>query len=133
MLTLPPSVRIFIATGPADMRRSFDRLAAMVREEIREDPLSGHLFVFRNRMGDRCKILFWDRSGFCLFYKRLEEGTFRFPVDDSSTTRPVGTRREGARESVEVEAAELALLLEGIDLAGAKRRKRFLPSLGGGR
>lgn len=114
MLTLPPSVRIFIASGPADMRRSFDRLAAMVREEIREDPLSGHLFVFRNRMGDRCKILFWDRSGFCLFYKRLEEGTFRFP--------------EGSSLHVEVEAAELALLLEGIDLAGAKRRKRFLPA-----
>lgn len=103
------------------MRRSFDRLAAMVREEIRQDPLSGHLFVFRNRLGDRCKILFWDRSGFCLFYKRLEEGTFRFPSGD-----PRETGRGG--ESIEVEAAELALLLEGIDLSGAKRRKRFLPT-----
>lgn len=107
------------------MRRSFDRLSAMVREVIRQDPLSGHLFVFRNRMGDRCKILFWDRSGYCLLYKRLEEGTFRFPVDDS-------TRREGERESVEVEAAELSLLLEGIDLAGAKRRRRFLPASAAG-
>ena len=112
---LPPSVRIFLAVQPADMRRSFDGLAAMTREVIGRDPLSGHLFVFRNRKGDRVKVLFWDRSGFCLWYKRLEEGVFHFPA--------------GVGGSVEVEAAELALVLEGIDLAGARRRARFVPAV----
>lgn len=111
---LPPSVRIFLAVEPADMRRSFDGLAAMTREVIGQDPLSGHLFVFRNRKGDRVKVLFWDRSGFCLWYKRLEEGVFHFPA--------------GRGCSVEVEGAELALVLEGIDLAGARRRSRFVPA-----
>lgn len=110
MLSLPPTVRIFLATQPADMRRGFDGLAATVRDVLRGDPLSGHLFVFRNRRGDRCKIIYWDRSGFVLWYKRLERGTFRFPAANAT--------------HVEVEAAELALLLEGIDLAGATRRPR---------
>lgn len=110
MLTVPPSVRIYLATEPADMRCSFDGLMARV-EALKKDPFSGHLFVFRNRRGDRVKILFWDRSGFCLWYKRLEKGTFRFPS--------VST------ESLEVEAAELMLLLEGIDLRGARRRPRW--------
>jgi len=111
MLSLPPTVRIYLASEPADMRRSFDSLAAMVREGLREDPLSGHLFVFRNKREDRVKILWWDRSGFALWYKRLEEGTFRFPPSQAA--------------SVRVEAAELALLLEGIDLGAVRRRKRF--------
>lgn len=110
MLSLPPTVRIYLATRPADMRRGFDGLSAMVRDTLKQDPLSGHLFVFRNRRGDRCKILFWDRSGFVLWYKRLERGTFRFPNADAGY--------------VEVEAAELSLLLEGIDLAGARQRPR---------
>lgn len=110
---LPPSVRIFVAAAPTDMRRSFDRLAAMVTEILKENPLSGHLFVFRGRRGDRVKILYWERGGFAIWYKRLEEGTFKFPERDAA--------------SFEIEAAELALLLEGIDLAGAKRRKRFEP------
>ena len=107
MFLLPPSVRIFLCRQPADMRRSFDGLAALAREIVRQDPLSGHVFVFRNRLGDRAKLLWWDRSGFCLFYKRLEEGTFQFPA------------------SGEVTAGELMLLLEGIDLNGATRQKRF--------
>jgi len=111
MLSLPPSVQIFIAAEPADMRRSFDGLSALVVDVLRENPLSGHLFVFRNRRGDRVKVLYWDRSGFCLWYKRLEKGTFRFPAADGPY--------------VELEAAELALILEGIDLAGARRRRRF--------
>ena len=111
MFLLPPSVRIYIASEPADMRCSFDGLSARVRGVLEADPFCGHLFVFRNRRGDRVKILFWDRSGFCLWYKRLEKGTVRFP----ETT--------GAK--VQIEAAELALLLEGIDLRGARRRPRW--------
>ena len=115
MLMLPPAVRIFICAQPVDMRSSFDTLAELTRTLIRQQPLSGHLFVFRGRRGDRAKILWWDRSGYCLWYKRLERGVFRFTA-----------AQEGV---VEVEAAELALLLEGIDLAGAQRRPRFQPSV----
>lgn len=115
MLSLPPPVRIFLATAPTNMHLSFDRLAALARDVIGQDPLSGHLFVFQNRRGDKVKILVWDRSGFCLWYKRLEQGVFHFP-------RPPGTH-------VEVEASDLTLLLDGIDLARAKRRARFTPRL----
>ena len=111
MLILPPSVRIYLAREPADMRCSFDGLTARVRSVLDADPFSGHLFVFRNRRGDRVKILLWDRSGFCIWYKRLEKGTFRFP--------------EAHEASLEIESAELSLLLEGIDLKGARRRPRW--------
>jgi len=114
VLTLPPSVRVFLAMEPTDMRCGFDGLSARVRSLLDEDPMSGHLFVFRNRRRDRVKILFWDRSGFCLWYKRLEKGTFRFPDE----------RTEG---SSEIEAAELFLILEGIDLHKARRRPRWRP------
>lgn len=113
MLMVPPSVRVYVCATPADMRRSFDGLAAMARDVVRQDPLSGHLFVFCNRKTDRVKVLWWDRSGLCLWYKRLEEGLFRFPQRDAA--------------AYELEAAELALILEGIELAGAKRRPRFTP------
>ena len=113
MLSLPPSVRVYLSVAPSDMRRSFDALAQDVMDVLGEDPLSGHLFVFRSRRGNRVKILFWDRSGYVLYYKRLEKGTFRFPEADG--------------DRVEIEAAELSLILEGIDLAGAKRRPRFVP------
>jgi transposase len=116
MLTLPPSVRVFLCLVPADMRRSLDGLAAMTREVLGQDPLSGHLFVFFNRRCDRVKILLWDRSGLALYYKRLEKGTFRL-----SAFEHFGSRR------AEIESAELALILEGIDLAHAKRRPRFVP------
>lgn len=116
MLILPPSVRIFVCLSPADMRRSLDGLAAMTREILREDPLSGHLFVFFNRRRDRTKILFWDRSGLCLYYKRLEKGVFR-----------LSALEQAQRVRTEIEAAELALILEGIDLSHAKRRARFVP------
>ena len=116
MLTLPPSVRIFVCLAPADMRRSLDGLAAMTRDTIREDPLSGHLFVFFNRRRDRTKILFWDRSGLCLYYKRLEKGVFQV----SEFAHPKRVRAE-------IEAAELALILEGIELANTRRRARWVP------
>jgi len=105
---LSPAVKIFLCAQPADMRRSFDKLAEMTRSVLAQDPLSGHLFVFFNRPRDRVKILFWDRSGFCLYYKRLEEGCFCL----------LDNKRE-------VSAAELTLILEGIELADAKRQKRF--------
>jgi transposase len=111
MLSLPPSVRIFVCLRPADMRRSFDGLAAMVEQVVARDPLSGHLFLFRNRRGDRVKILYWDRDGYALWYKRLERGVFHFP------------QREGA--GLEVSATDLMLMLEGIDVTGVKRRKRY--------
>ncbi len=98
------------------MRRSLDGLAAMTREIICEDPFSGHLFAFFNRRRDRVKILFWDRTGLCLYYKRIEKGVFRLSELDGST----GQRTE-------IEAAELTLILEGIDLSNAKRRARFSP------
>lgn len=111
MLSLPPSVRIFVCLVPADMRRAFDGLARMAVEVLGEDPLCGSLFVFRNRRGDRLKVLYWDRDGYALWYKRLEEGTFGFPG--------------GTAGGAEVSAAELALILEGIDVAGLTRRKRY--------
>lgn len=111
MLSLPPAVRIFVATAPTNMHLSFDRLAALARDVLQQNPLSGHLFVFHNRLGDRVKVLYWDRSGFCLWYKRLERGVFHFP-------RPPAP-------PLEVDAAEFTLLLDGIDLGPARRRPQF--------
>lgn len=114
MLTLPPSVRVYIAAAPADLRKSFDGLSALVACSLGHDPLAGHLFVFRNRRGDQVRILFWDRTGYCVVAKRLARGRFHL----------LWQVPEGATH-IEVEAAELALLLEGIDLRGAKRHKRW--------
>lgn len=114
MLTLPPSVRIYVATAPCDMRRQIDGLSLSVEHTLQGDPRSGHLFTFFNRRGDHVRILFWDRSGYCLFSKRLERGVFRLPWKGMV-----------AATHVEMEAAELALILEGIELAGAKRRPRW--------
>ena len=111
MLSLPPSVRIFVARRPLDMRRSFDGLSAAVIDVIDEDPQSGHLFVFFNKARTHVKCMVWDRSGYWIFYKRLEHGRFR--VFDQAV---------GARGAFELHAHELTLLLEGIDLRGAKRR-----------
>jgi transposase len=114
MLTLPPSTRVFVATKPADMRRSFDGLLAIVRDFLgHEDPLSGHLFVFRNKRGDRLKVIWWDRDGLVIFYKRLEEGRFTFPV-------PAGDAAE-----VEMTSADLQLVLQGIDPTKVNRAKRY--------
>ena len=76
-------VRVWLATAPLDMRRGFDRLAEHVRTILARDPMSGHLFVFRSRSSQRVKILWWDRDGYCIYYKRLERGTFVFPAADS--------------------------------------------------
>lgn len=100
MLSLPPSVRIFLCVQPTDMRRSFDGLAMMTEQVLRQDPFSGHLFVFRNRRGDRIKLLYWDRDGHAIWYKRLEKGVFRFP--------------EHCDDGAEVAASTLTMLLEGL-------------------
>jgi transposase len=113
VLSLPLPVRIFLCTRHADLRKSFDGLAQLVREHLGTDPLSGHLFVFRNKRGDRLKLLYWDRDGYAIWYKRLEIGTFRFPALD----------KDGG--GVEIPAADLALILEGIDLASVRRQKRY--------
>lgn len=80
MLSLPLPVRIFLCTHHVDLRKSFDGLAQLVREFLDVDPMSGHLFVFRNKRADRLKLLYWDRDGYMIVYKRLEKGSFRFPV-----------------------------------------------------
>lgn len=119
MLTLPPSVKIHIAVEPCDMRKQFDGLALLVEQVLRRDARNGHLFVFLNKRSTHVRILFWDRSGYCMISKRLERGTFRVPW----------AREEvGMQTHVEVEAAELALILEGIELRGAKRRPRWSPT-----
>lgn len=116
MLTLPPTVRLYVCLAPIDMRRSFDGLAIAARQVIGGDPLSGHLFVFFNRRTDICKALWWSSGGFCLFAKRLARGRFNFP-----RAPPPG------QAHVEMSAGELALILEGIDLRGAKKRTRWQP------
>jgi transposase len=107
------AARIWLATEATDMRCGFDRLAERVRAVIGQDPLSGHLFVFRSRRGDRLKILLWDRDGFLLWYKRLETGVFKLPRVN-----------EGAR-SLELRASELAMVLDGIDVSKLKRVPRY--------
>jgi len=106
-------VRIWWATEKTDMRCGFDRLAERVKTVIGVDPLSGHLFVFRSRRGDRLKILAWDGDGFVLWYKRLETGVFKLPGVE-----------EGTR-SVELRASELAMVLDGIDMTKLKRAARY--------
>jgi transposase len=113
MIHLPASVRVYLCLTPCDMRKSFDSLHALVRDHLELDVLAGHLFVFTSRRKDRVKILYWDRDGFAVWSKRLEEGTYAVPFGDSAEHRR------------EITAQELAALLSGIDLGTAKRRKRY--------
>ena len=126
MLSLPSSVRIFICTEPTDMRRSFDGLVGMVEELVRENPFSGHLFLFRNRRRDRVKVLCWDRDGLCIWYKRLEEGTYELPSDRHMAPTNEKSDQDAKRPARwEIRADELAMLLGGIDLTSVRRRKRY--------
>lgn len=113
MLSLSNQVKVFLALEPADMRKSFDSLAALVHDVLQLDPLSGHLFVFRSKRGDRIKILYWDAQGYALWYRRLEVGTFRFPI-----------AREGTA-SLAISATDLAMLLDGVELTSVRRAKRY--------
>jgi transposase len=111
LLSLPASVRIWLASGATDLRKGFDTLAELVRQQLKCDPLSGQLFVFRNKRGDRVKLLYWDEDGFVIVYKRLEAGTFRFPAADAA--------------GLEIRAADLQMLLDGVELDSVKRRRRY--------
>ena len=111
MLTLGLTGRIYVCVEPQDGRKSFDGLAAVVTGSLGRDPLSGDLFVFRNRKGDRLKILAWQGDGFALYLRRLEQGTFAFPAADTA--------------EVSITATELAMILGGIDLGSARRRPRY--------
>lgn len=115
MITVPASVRVYLAMGPTDMRKGFDGLSLLAQEVLKQDPFSGSLFVFRGKRGDLIKVLYWDGQGFCLFAKRLEQGRFIWPIT-----------REGV---VTLTPAQLSMLLEGIDWRAPRRT--FTPQLAG--
>jgi transposase len=114
MLSLSPTIRIFLCLSTVDLRKSFDGLSALVHQALGSDPLSGHWFVFRNKAGDRLKILAWEEDGWAIWYKRLEEGVFRFPAAAGDGAAPL-----------EVRATELAMLLDGVVLEQVQRRRRY--------
>ena len=116
MIFLPRAVRVYFATAPVNLRKSFDGLSNEVRAVLVRDPLSGHVFVFLNRRRNQAKLLVWTRGGFTIVHKRLERGTFCFPAQ---------VRSEAA--SVPIDAHELTMLLEGIDLAQARTKARWEP------
>ena len=111
MLSLPSRTKLFLCTEPVDMRKSFDGLFWIVKQQLQLDPLSAHLFLFVNKRRDSMKAIFWDGDGFVIWYKRLERGTWQLPAADS--------------ETLELEAHELAMILRGIDLKSARRRIRY--------
>jgi transposase len=114
MLTLPPAVQVFVATQPYDLRKSFDGLSLAVTHELGQDPLSGHLYCFFNKRATQVRVLFWDRTGWCIIAKRLAQGRFHLlPVQG----------QQGA--SVQLPPVELSLILEGLELTGAVRHKRY--------
>ena len=117
MLTLPPSVQIWLAAEPVDLRKGFDGLGAIVKQQWHKDLFGGHLFVFLGKRLDRCKILFWDRGGLAIYYKRLERGRFRLP------------RRRADSSHVSMDATELAMLLDGIDFGRVRRAQHWKPPL----
>jgi transposase len=113
VLTFPAGVRLYLATAPTDLRRSFDGLSAIVQGAFGKSPTSGDLFIFLNRRATQVRILFWDRDGYCVLMKRLEQGTFRRVKSADGVSH------------VEIDAGELAMLLEGIDAPVVRRRKRY--------
>ena len=114
MIHLPASVRVYLCLTACDMRKSFDSLHALAREHLHLDAFAGHLVVFASRRRDRIKILYWDRDGFAIWSKRLEEGTYAIPF-----------RNGGDEPRQEITVEELGALLSGIDLEQATRRKRY--------
>lgn len=110
MLKLPGAVRVYFCVDPTDMRKSFDGLAGLVVNIVKQSPVSGHLFVFRNRRGNCVKLLYWDSDGFAIWYKRLEKGTFSVPKASG----------DGA-----IDPRDLSMMLEGIDFAKVRKRPRY--------
>jgi transposase len=113
MISLPHPVRVFLHTPSTDLRKGFDALSGLVTNAFDQDPTSGHLFLFVNRRRDRLKILYWDRDGLAIWYKRLEVGSFQLPA----ITRDAN--------SIEMTPTQLSLMLSGIDLGSARQRKRY--------
>ena len=113
MLSLPPGIQVFMAVGAVDMRKSFNGLSAAVETVFERNVLDGHLFLFLNRKRDRIKILFWDVDGFCIWYKRLEVGSFQMPVATQGD------------QSIELNCRQLNQVLNGLDLRNGRRRRRY--------
>lgn len=113
MLTIASQTRIFIALHATDMRKGFDGLSGLVSDTLKQDPLSGALFLFVNRRRDRMKVLYWDGDGLAIWYRRLEQGTFQIPASSDQLN------------AIEIRSDEFTMLLRGIDLSSVKRRKRF--------
>ncbi len=115
MIALPPQIRIFLYRHATDMRKSFHGLVALTESAIKQDPLSGSLFVFVNGRRDRIKILYWGETGFCIWYQQLQRGTYQLPIPESL--------EDG--DTLEVTRSQLSLILDGIDLSSARQRMRF--------
>ncbi len=115
MIAISAHTKVYLAKDAADMRKSFRGLLTLTESVLQQEPASGHLFVFLNRRQDLMKILFWDGTGFCIWYKRLERGSFQRPLAVAGEERP----------GVELSTAQLSLILEGIDLTSARQRLRF--------
>ena len=115
MIALPPHIRVFLYRLPTDMRKSFNGLVALTESVLKQDPLSGSLFVFLNRRRDRIKILYWGQTGFCIWYQQLQRGTYQLPTEDALKEL----------ETIEVTRPQLSLILDGIDLSSARQRMRF--------
>lgn len=115
MIALPPQMRIFLFRQPTDMRKSFHGLIALIESALKQDPLSGSLFVFVNRRRDRIKILYWGQTGFCIWYQQLQQGTYQLPDRESIEQQ----------ENIEVSRSQLSLILDGIDLGSVRQRRRF--------
>jgi hypothetical protein len=117
MLSLPVPIKIFVHTAATDMRKSFDGLSAIVTNFMGEDPLSGHMFLFLNKRRTHVKLLYWSGDGYALWYRRLERGTFEMPAAVCSSENEV--------PRLQISASQMALLLDGIELSSARRRKRY--------
>jgi len=115
MIALSPQIRVFLYRLPTDMRKSFNGLVALTESALKQDPLSGSLFVFVNRRRDRIKILYWGQTGFCIWYQQLQKGTYQLPAEDAIEEL----------ETIEVTRSQLSLILDGIDLSSARQRMRF--------
>jgi Transposase and inactivated derivatives len=119
VLIAPNNTRIFLCTDDTDMRKSFSSLSGVIRKSMNLDPLSGYLFVFKNKRADRIKLMYWDRDGMAIWYKALQKGTFKFP--DLKNISSAG---------LEIDSATLRLILDGIDLKSIRRQQRYQPPSG---